>query len=129
MIYCFLVPGIFVSILSYFDLNKLFYVITVAFDAYFFTMFNSKQQNYLEKSKILREHSEITYNLIEKRHLLRVFIVHRLKDMFNHSVDMFYLRCPGRILKLGVCIETPLHIPFDFFVRAMNKIHIVNIAF
>ena len=35
----------------------------------------------------------------------------------------------GRILRSGVCFDTPLHIPYVIVVRVGNKIHIVNIVF
>ena len=35
----------------------------------------------------------------------------------------------GRILRSGVCFDTPSHKPYVFVVRVGNKIHIVNIVF
>ena len=34
----------------------------------------------------------------------------------------------GRILRSGVCFDAPSHIPYDFVIRVVNKIHIVNIV-
>ena len=78
-------------------------------------MFNSKQQNYLEKSKILKNTVKQLTTALKKRSLLWMFIVHRLKDMFNHSVDMFYLRGPGVVefLSWGLVLK-PLRIYHTF---------------
>ena len=34
----------------------------------------------------------------------------------------------GRILKSWVCFEAPLHMPYVFVVRVVNKLHVVNIV-
>ena len=76
----------FCLILTYFrHVRILVYVITVDFEVYNFLECNSKQQNYFEKFK----NRETPYNWNLKRHLLMVFIVHTLKEMFNHSLEMF----------------------------------------